>query len=230
MPETRSASEQRRLSTLVQILILGGGPSYADISSKRLGDALGLTQQGASRRLVELERSGLAERAHSGRGLMIRLTEPGMESVRSFYAELRASLEGRADELEFRGKVFTGLREGRFYVSLKGYSRHFQATLGFVPYPGTLNLRLSSPVQIDRRRRLGSMKGIEVPGFEDGKRTYGPVKCFRARISGKHAGAILAIERTHYDNTVLEVISPVNLRKALGLKDGDDCSVTAYQD
>lgn len=221
-------SERRRLLTLVQLVVLGGGRSYADIPSARLGEALGLTQQAASERLIELERAGLVERAHSGRGLLIRITDRGLERVRTFYGELKTSIEGDADELAFHGRVFTGLREGRFYISLKGYSKHFRATLGFVPYPGTLNLRLSAPAQVDQRRRLGSLKGIEVPGFADGRRSYGPVKCYRAHIDGRYPGAVLAIERTHYDNTVLEVISPVNLRKSLGLKDGDDCAVTAY--
>ena len=230
MPEASPTTEQLQLMTLIQLMMLGGGHSFAEISSAKLGEALGLTQQAASRRLIDLERAGLIERAHSGRGLTVRLTNPGVDKVRTFYGELKTTFEGKVEELVFLGKVFTGLREGRFYVSLKGYSKHFQATLGFVPYPGTLNLRVSSTAQIDQRRRLESLKGIEVPGFEDGRRTYGPVKCFRARVGGRYPGAVLAIERTHYDSTVLEAISPVNLRKALGLKDGDECSVTVYLD
>jgi riboflavin kinase len=228
MPEAKPTSASRQLLTLVQLMMLGVGRSYADVSSSKLGEALDLSQQAASLRLIELERAGLIERAHSGRGLMVKLTDSGMEKVRSFYGELRTSFEGGADQLTFRGEVFTGLREGRFYVSLKGYEKHFRATLGFVPFPGTLNLRLTAPAQIEQRRRLNSLKGVEVPGFEDGRRTYGPVRCFRARVGGKYPGAVLAIERTHYDSSVLEVISPINLRRALGLKDGDECSVTTF--
>ena len=228
MPGSRAASESNKLHTLVQLMVLGGGRSYADISSARLGEALGLTQQGASRRILELERAGLIERTHSGRRLAVRLTDPGLDKVRAFYGELKTSFEQVPNELFFSGKVFTGFREGGFYVSLKGYSKHFRATLGFVPYPGTLNLRLDDPAQIEQRRRLADLKGIEVPGFDDGKRTYGPVWCFRARVEGKYPAAVLAIERTHYDNTVLEVISPTNLRRALELEDGDECGLTAY--
>jgi riboflavin kinase len=209
-------------------MMLGGGHSYAKISSAKLGGALGLTQQGASRRLIDLEKAGLVERRHSGRGLLVKLTDSGLDKVRAFYGELKTSFEELPNELVFRGQVFTGFREGRFYVSLKGYSKNFRAALGFVPFPGTLNLRLDDLAQIDQRRRLAALKGIEVPGFDDGKRTYGPVWCFRARVEGRHAAAVLAIERTHYDNTVLEVISPLNLRKALGLRDGDACAVTVY--
>ena len=228
MPGKRAASDSDRLHTLAQLMVLGGGHSYAKISSSELGGALGLTQQAASRRLIDLERAGLIERAHSGRGLMVKLTAPGLDRVRAFYGELKTSFEQLPDTLVFRGQVFTGFREGGFYVSLKGYSKHFRSTLGFVPFPGTLNLRLDDPVQIEQRGRLAALRGIEVPGFDDGKRTYGPVWCFRARVEGRYPAAVLAIERTHYDNTVLEVISPTNLRRTLGLNDGDECTVTAF--
>ena len=34
------------------------------------------------------------------------------------------------------------------------------------------------------------------------------------------------IDRTHYDDSVMEIISPVHFRKELGLKDGDEVTVT----
>ena len=218
----------RQISTLVALVRLRAGTTFAYVPSTRLKDALGLTQQAASKRLAELEKAGLIERTHSGRGLSVRLTEAGLREVHSVYSDLKGALEEGEPSLEFQGKVFTGFREGGYYISLRGYSRQFMEALGFEPFPGTLNLRLSAPGMVTQRRRLQSMSGVEVLGFKDGKRSYGPVKCFRAKVAGKYDGAVLAIERTHYDSTVLEVIAPVNLRRALGLKDGDDCSVTAY--
>ncbi len=146
----------------------------------------------------------------------------------AFLTDVSANLERGKNELTFRGIVFTGLNEGGYYVSLDGYAAGFSKALEFRPFAGTLNLRLNNGAMIEQRRRLDLMRGVDVPGFSDGKRSYGPVKCFRARIGSKLPGAVLAIERTHYDSSVLEVISPVNLRKSLGLKDGDECSVTAY--
>ncbi len=131
-------------------------------------------------------------------------------------------------ELQFSGRVFSGLSEGAYYVSLQGYSKAFLDSFGFRPFPGTLNLRLSGPVMVDRHRRLNASDGVDVPGFRDGNRSYGGVKCFRALIGGRYPGAVLAIVRTQYDMSVLEVISPLNLRKTLKLGDGDECSVTAY--
>jgi riboflavin kinase len=38
-------------------------------------------------------------------------------------------------------------------------------------------------------------------------------------------GAVLLVNRTHYDETVLELIAPVNLRETLKIRDGDKIKV-----
>jgi len=225
-PRPKSGSE--RLTTLLHLVRLGAGTSFAKISTEELGDSIGLSQQAASLRLIELQKAGLIERAHSGRGLAIRLTESGLKDVGTFLSETSINFDRRKDELLFKGTVFTGFNEGGYYVSLKGYARSFRRALGFEPFPGTLNLRLADQAMLEQRRLLDLKQGIVIPGFTDGKRSYGPVKVFKARIEGSHPGAVLAIERTHYDSSVLELISPSNLRRTLGLKDGDECSVVAY--
>ena len=228
MVKRRPRPGSERLTTLLHLVRLGAVGSFTSVSSKRLGDSLGLSQQAASLRLAELERAGLIERARSGRGLAVRLTEGGMGLAESFLADASVNLERGRNELAFRGAVFAGLKEGAYYVSLKGYSASFSRALGFAPFPGTLNLRLTDEAMVEQRRRLDLMKGVEIPGFSDDQRTYGAVKCFRATIAGRIPGAALAIERTHHDSSVLEVISPANLRRSLSLKDGDECSLIVY--
>lgn len=228
MPKHGREASSEQLTTLLHLVRLGAVRSFVNVTTGALGDSMGISQQAASLRLANLQRSGLAERAHSGRGLAVRLTEKGLDVVETFLADVGANFERGKSTLAFRGTVFTGLNEGGYYVSMKGYAENFSSRLGFVPFPGTLNLRLTDEAMIEQRRRLDLLKGIEIPGFSDGKRSYGPVRCFRAKIAGKHPGAVLAIERTHHDDSVLEVISPLNLRRSLGLKDGDECAVMAY--
>jgi riboflavin kinase len=228
MPKRRPRAYHTNILTLLALVKLGAGSAPSEVSSFKLGKALDITQQAASLRLVKLEKAGLIKRAHSGRGLAVRLTDAGLRAAGSFYTGMKGALERPPDRLDFRGAVFTGFGEGGYYVSLKGYAKPFMEALGFEPFPGTLNLRLSNESMIEQRRSLDYIQGVEVSGFRDRSRTYGPVKCFKAFIASKYRGAVLGIERTHYDSSVLEVISPVNLRKALRLKDGDECSVTVY--
>jgi riboflavin kinase, archaea type len=228
MVKRRRKANAERLTTLLHLVRLGAVRSFANVSTARLADSIELSQQAASLRLTELEGAGLIERARSGRGLAVRLTDDGLDMVGAFLADANSNLEKGRNELTFRGAVFSGFGEGRYYVALKGYASSFSRALGFEPFPGTLNLRLTSAAMVEQRRRLDLMKGIEVPGFADGKRTFGPVKCFKAVVAGKKPGGVLAIEKTRYDSSVLEVVSPINLRRSLGLKDGDECLVTAY--
>ncbi|MCL4355815.1 MAG: DUF120 domain-containing protein [Nitrososphaerota archaeon] len=228
MSEKSASASAEQLTTLLHLVRLGAVNSFVNVTTGMLGESLGLSQQAASLRLSDLQRVGLAERAHSGRGLAVRLTEAGLDAVETFLADVGANLERGKDTMQFRGTVSAGLKEGAYYVSLKGYAEGFARALHFEPFPGTLNLRLTTEAMIGQRRRLELLKGIEIPGFSDGRRSYGGVKCFRAKIAGKHPGAVLAIERTHHDSSVLEVISPVDLRKSLGLEDGDECAVMTY--
>ena len=227
MPHHRK-SDAERLTTLLHLLKLGAVRTYADVSTRDLGSSLGLKQQSASLRLIELEKAGLVERARSGRRVLVRLTARGISLAEAFLADVNGSLKEGRDEVAFRGVVFAGLGEGGYYVSLGGYAGSFRSALGFEPFPGTLNLSLTTQAMIDQRRALDLTRGIVVPGFSDDRRSFGPVKCFRAKIEGRHIGAVLVIERTHYDTSVLEVISPVNLRRSLGLNDGDECSVIVF--
>jgi riboflavin kinase, archaea type len=216
------------VTTLLELLRLQAGHSYVQLTSATLGENLHLRQQSASRRLVELERRGMIDRRHTGRGFSIKLTTRGLEAARSYYSTLKGAIEGQPDEMTFRGRVFTGFGEGGYYVSLHGYAKQFQTKLGFEPFPGTLNLRITSPSMMEQRKQLQYLKGIEIQGFEDGNRTYGPVKCFKAKFEGQYQAAVLGIERTHYDHSVIEVIAPFDLRKTLGIKDGDERYVVTY--
>lgn len=117
-----------------------------------------------------------------------------------------------------RGKVFTGLGEGASYVSLPFYREAFRRVLGFDPYPGTLNLKVE-PDCAETVRALRN-KGLLIPRRVVDGVEYGWVRCLPARIRGIEA-AVLIIEKTVHGPDVIEVIAPVRLRDALGLKDGD---------
>ena len=78
---------------------------------------------------------------------------------------------------------------------------------------------------MEHKRELRSYHGLKIEGFANGKRTYGGARCYRATVNGRYPAAVLVIDRTHYDDSVMEIISPVNFRKELGLKNGDKVNV-----
>lgn len=141
---------------------------------------------------------------------------------------MKAAVEEKEKEIIFKGRVFQGFGEAAYYIGNEGYRVQFLKVLGFDPFLGTLNLKLESPIQMEQKRELRSREGLEIEGFENGKRTYGGAKCFRAVVNGKIPAGVLVIERTHYDDSVLEIISPAAFRKDLGLKDGDEVTVAVF--
>ena len=110
----RTKADADRLTTLLHLVRLGAVRSFTNISTRRLGDAMDLSQQAASLRLAGLEGAGLIERARSGRGLGVRLTDGGLDLVEAFLSDANANLERGKNELTFRGTLFTGLGEGGY--------------------------------------------------------------------------------------------------------------------
>ncbi|MEM0249611.1 MAG: DUF120 domain-containing protein [Desulfurococcaceae archaeon] len=110
-----------------------------------------------------------------------------------------------------RGKVFSGTGEGAHYVKL--YNEQLSRILSSCPYPGTLNVLLDRCFYelVDRSKLVvipppkpGLGAAYACPGYLMGI----PVLLVKPAV-------------TMYWCEVVEVISHINLRKELKLKDGD---------
>ena len=115
-----------------------------------------------------------------------------------------------------RGKILSGLGQAQYFLTREGYSRQFVEKLGFIPFPGTLNVLLEEPFPAEQ-------EAIKIEGFAEEGRTFGECKCYRIRLNGIDA-AVVRPERSRYPPELIEVIAPVQLR-ALGLEDGDPVEV-----
>jgi riboflavin kinase len=206
------------LEVLKQLALMNATKKVLKISSKELAERINQSVQTAARKLKELEDEGLIERTLTKDGQFIVITEKGKKMLYREYLDYKKIFEGEGT-ITIRGKVFSGVGEGRYYVSLDGYRKQFIEKLGFDPYPGTLNLKIPKE-QLYFRRRLDEEEGILIEGFSTPDRTFGEVKAFRCKVDGIE-GAIVMPKRTHYPEDVLEVIAPVKLRDSLNLKDGD---------
>lgn len=196
------------------------------ITTHQLSEILGCSQQTASRKLIELEKKGLIKKERAIKGQTITLTRKGLEVLRDYYIQLKCIFEER-EEVTIKGELISGMGEGQYYITRRGYTQQFEEKLGFSPYPGTLNLLLEREHDIVVREMLDNCPYIKVDGFCDEGRTFGAVKCYPVSINGTQ-GAILSPLRTHHPKNVVEIISPVYLREALALKDGDEVSVVLF--
>ena len=221
--------EWQHLFMLLKLAEMGAYRRVAKVSTEYLAKKLGISQQTASRYLIELERKGWIQRNISPEGSLIKIEELGSKELQKLYSELKLLIEKSYPPLvTLEGTVFTGLGEGAYYVTKEHYRQQIVEKLGFEPYPGTLNMKLTSDYDIKTRMELDAYPAIEVKGFKNEDRTFGLVKCYPAIIGGTVKGALITALRGHYDASVLEIIAPFCLRKQLGLKDGNKVKVEVY--
>ena len=220
------AQSWKHFFTLYKLAELGACSRTIKVSTEYLAEKMGASQQTASRHLIELEKGGWIKRTITPEGCLIKITDSGMAELKKLYSNLRLIFEAAyPPSVTLEGVLFTGLGEGAYYVTKEGYRKQFMEKLGFDPYPGTLNLKLTTEYDIKTRAELGAYPSIEIQGFKNENRTYGPVKCYPAVINNKVKGAVLYALRSHYDASVLEIIAPTFLRGRLKLKDGNKVKV-----
>ena len=212
----------------LKLLALDGALSgEIKASCSDLAGRLDASNQTASRRLQRLGDAGLIEREIASDGQWVSITTDGERALQREYEDYRRIFEGPA-EIELRGSVTSGMGEGRHYISLPGYMAQFAERLGYEPFEGTLNVSLTEE-SVRARSAMESLDPVQIDGWEDEDRTYGPAVCYPAvvEVGGTAYGPVHAIapERSHHDEDQLELIAPDKLRAELDLADGDELVV-----
>jgi len=216
----------RHFFVLLKLAEMGAHKRTAKISTEYLAGKLGTSQQTASRYLIELDNKGWIKRSITPEGCLIKITDSGIRELKKLYSSMSLLIEAAyPPSITLEGTVFTGLGEGAYYISKERYRKQFIERLGFDPYPGTLNIRLTTDYDVKARSELEAYPAIEIEGFRNENRTFGPVKCYSVMIENKVKGALILALRSHYDTSVIEIIAPVFLRKHLKLKDGHKVKV-----
>ncbi|MFA6531118.1 MAG: DUF120 domain-containing protein [Candidatus Micrarchaeia archaeon] len=183
---------------LTYLIKKGAHRAAARISTTEIGQALGMSQQNASRMLLELESEGKIKRDSAG----IRVEEGGLAEVRKEYLELKRVFEGQ-NELVYSGTLIDGLGEGSYYI--RKYAPFIELKLGYAPYFGTLNIRLDDS-SMEKRPELLAREPIMIERFEEQGRSYGEITLYPCLVNGKR-GAVVLPARTHHGKEILEVIT-----------------------
>ena len=120
----------------------------------------------------------------------------------------------------FNGEVFSGTGNGKKFIDLPWVKQQIEDKLGFSPYSGTLNIRLTKE-GLKKKILLENVEEIEIKP----ELGFCPGKLFRAYITYLEC-AIVIPKVPAYPSDVLEVIAPVYLRKELKLVDDSLVTVT----
>ena len=122
--------------------------------------------------------------------------------------------------MKVEGEVTTGLGKAAFFLSQEFYTREFEKNLGFVPFPGTLNVVVSDDHLDEINKIKNSCENLIKP--DEG---FGAVKYIEAILNDNVSGAIVFPAKTTHEENYLEFISENRLRDELNLEDGDVVSL-----
>jgi len=216
----------QHILTLVYLLSKGAKHNFVTLTTNSLGKSIKKSQQAASKHLLELESNQFIERIISGRNISVKITPKGFSEMVKLSTALQKSLDSSPSTVELKGTLVSGMGEGAYYMSLKGYTKQFKSKIGYIPFPGTLNVRLDKKIHQETIKQFENLNGITIESFSDGKRTYGWVKCFHAKINQSIDCELIILERTHHDSSIIELISEVCIKKSEKLKNGSQVTIT----
>ncbi|MGA7076322.1 MAG: DUF120 domain-containing protein, partial [Halobacteriota archaeon] len=165
---------------LLELALINAVQQPIQMSAVEFAKRLRTSPMTASRRLKELEDGGLITRMLSGRSQAIIITDKGSNALKEQYLAYKSIFESKP-AIELNGIIVSGLGEGRYYLSIRGYTKQFEERLGFTPYPGTLNIKLDDE-SAAARVRLSNLAPTYISSFKTSNRTYGGIKCYVASI------------------------------------------------
>ena len=145
------------------------------------------------------------------------LTQKSFNILREHLKRIQKLLKYKKSSIT--GILVEGIGQGCYYVSQ--YKERIKKSLGFMPYPGTLNIKVNKK---EIRSFLYSLNKIVIKGFKTKERSFGEITCYKVKIKNLTA-AVVVPERTRYDD-VLEIIAPFYLRTKFNFKTGDKITIS----
>src|SRR4030043_434231 len=124
------------LQTLKELALLGAIHNKIELSSHELAKQLETSQQTASRYLLELDTQQMITRELGVKKQLIQITSTGADLLENEYLSYKQIFD-LSTKVVFKGKLISGMGEGKYYTEQKGYADQFEKQLGFTPYPGT---------------------------------------------------------------------------------------------
>lgn len=114
---------------------------------------------------------------------------------------------------EIRGVVCSGKSEASRFTQLDWVRQQFRDKLGFDPFPGTLNLKVSGS---DAAEAMRSHSGVAIEPSQN----YCAARCYPVRINNQVDAVWIMPDLPEYAPELVELMAPFSLREALALEDG----------
>lgn len=120
--------------------------------------------------------------------------------------------------MQITGRLASGVGEGKHFTRLEWARAQFVTKLGIDPFPGTVNLVVDDPAELEKWTVLRATPGVVIrppdPQWCDGR-------CWKVRIGADIDAAIVFPGVPGYPENQIEVIAPVDVRERLKINDGD---------
>jgi riboflavin kinase len=133
---------------------------------------------------------------------------------------------------KIRSIIFSDLGQAASFMALDWVKEALQQSLGFVPYPATLNLRPKTSEDAEMWQLIQrEIRGIDVSPAAGGfcKARLFAVEVEVEKTGGgarqRSRGAVLLPDVRGYPKDKIEVVAPVRLKDQLGLRDGDQLAL-----
>lgn len=131
---------------------------------------------------------------------------------------------------KLEGIIFSDLGAAADFMALNWVQKQLKQSLGFRPFPATLNLRPKTQEDARTWQRIQKeLKGVDLLPPNSGSCT---AQIFSVEISGTAMtdgvivkGAVLVPKVANYPKDKIEVVAPVRLKDHFGVNDGDQLTV-----
>jgi CTP-dependent riboflavin kinase len=132
--------------------------------------------------------------------------------------------------MKLNGIIFSDLGQASSFITLDWVMHALRQTLGFAPYPATLNLRPRAREDVESWQLVQhKARALSLSSAHDG---FCNARLFLVEIvkvdgEGRQSskGAVLVPDVPGYPKDKIEVVAPVRLKDALRVKDGDQLTL-----
>ena len=116
------------------------------------------------------------------------------------------------------GRIVSGVKQAAFFTRLDWVREQCLKKLGFIPYPGTLNLQVSEENHSIVERLQGEQGTCLIPP----DKKFCTARTLAVFIGDVSGAVIIPAEdvRVHGKN-IIEILAPLSLKDTLGVEDGD---------